>query len=189
MSVNYPRGSGRIARSPADTGEYQCASSQKSGPQKSGQREDFELSVCPDVKAERKVVRREQAEQTELMNRVRECVEIDPVTKIWTPRPGREGAEMVYALANENAAGRGIGLQRYLMGVRAGLPDIAIFAPRRGFPAAFIELKQSGGVPSDVRETQRDAHENLSRMGFRVAVCFGWYEAWKFTQWYLEWEQ
>lgn len=133
--------------------------------------------------------RREQAEQIAYFDRVRKCLRVDPATGIANPFPGREGAERIFGLANENAAGKGIGVLRWKMGVKAGLPDIGVFVPRHGFHAAFIELKTSGGIMSDVRKDQRQFQEEANRFGYKSVICFGWYEAWKFTYDYLGWSE
>lgn len=164
---------------------------------------DLTLTAAPDEKRARKVDNRERWEQIEYMDRVRACRETDPVTKVTTAHPGREGAELIFALANESAGGKGIGVLRWKMGVLPGLPDIGVFVPRTFYPdtifpapggksyqcpGLFIELKTSGGVASDVRESQRAVHDGLRAAGYKVAVCYGWQESWRVTCEYLGWE-
>lgn len=144
---------------------------------------EFELVPAPDVKAARQHKNREAAEQIRLMNEVKKCLDPDG-----NALPHRPGADLIFALANENAAGRGIGVLRWKMGVRAGLPDIGVFVPRGGYHGAFMELKQSSGVASDVRPNQRECQERLNRQGYRAVVCYGWFDAWKFLCDYLGWD-
>jgi hypothetical protein len=145
-----------------------------------------ELVLTPpeDAKAAKKVRHLEAAQQMDYMDRVRRCLDPDG-----RALPGRPGADLIFALANENAAGRAIGVVRWKMGVRPGLPDLGIFVPRNRYHGAFIEMKQSGGVASDVRPAQRECQESLNRTGYRAVVCYGWWDAWKFTCDYLGWDQ
>jgi len=61
------------------------------------------------------------------------------------------------------------------MGVKSGVPDMMIPAPRRGFSGLFIELKRigSGKLSAD----QKWWIERLQEQGYRAVVCFGWEDA------------
>ena len=59
-------------------------------------------------------------------------------------------------------------------GLLPGLPDLALFAPRRGWHGLFVELKQPGRAPSEV---QRAWHGWLRGQGYRVEVAYGWQPA------------
>ncbi len=140
--------------------------------------DEFELSPPEDPKAVRKTRHLEAAEQIDLMDRVR--------------RSSRPELALIAALANENAAGKGIGVLRWKMGVRAGLPDIGVFVPRtfRGRPChgLFLEMKRQDGVASDVSDNQEAWHEALEASGYAVVVCYGWRRAWAVLCDYLGWE-
>ena len=60
-------------------------------------------------------------------------------------------------------------------GVKAGVPDIFLPAPRGTFHGLFLELKrQSGGR---VSEAQREMLNALKAQGYCVAVCKGFHAA------------
>lgn len=145
---------------------------------------DLELTPPGDEKAARKNRHLERAEQERFFAEVRRCCH--PATG--AALPGRDGADCIAALANENAAGKAIGLQRWRMGVSAGLPDIALFVARPGFHGLFIEMKRQDGVASDVRQNQRDWHDRLGAAGYKVIVAYGWRRAWACLCDYLGWE-
>jgi hypothetical protein len=141
-----------------------------------------------DEKARKQVVNRERAEQIELFDRIRACLDDQK-----RPLPGREGAQNIFALANENSSGsKGIGILRWKMGVGAGLPDIGVFVPRqfRGRTCAglFIEMKCSDGTASDVRQSQEDVMDALAAAGYEVFTCYGCRRAWSALCEYLGWE-
>lgn len=60
------------------------------------------------------------------------------------------------------------------MGVKAGVHDVFGAIAASGYHGHFVELKAHGG---SVRPEQRDFAELVRGEGFRVDVCFGWYEA------------
>ena len=181
MRVNYPRGSGKTV----SVGEY-------SGQPITPQNPDFELTPTPDIKQARKNRHLESAEQMAYMDQVRLCLNCDGKAL-----PHRPGADMIFALANENAAGKAIGVVRWKMGVKPGLPDVGIFVPRysyqmdecRQYNGLFIEFKRQDGVASDVKPAQRAVHDALSAMGYKVIVAYGWRRAWAVTCEYLGWEE
>ncbi len=65
-------------------------------------------------------------------------------------------------------------------GLLNGVPDLIL---PQGPPARLemlctaIEMKRTGGVPSDVSEDQRKVHEDLRRHGWLVIVAFGFQDA------------
>ncbi|MBV9849839.1 MAG: VRR-NUC domain-containing protein [Armatimonadetes bacterium] len=160
--VNYPRGSGKSLSPAQET------------PATAGADDTFDLEVCPDAREQAKRRRREQAEQIAYFDQVRAC--------------RRPETALIAALANENAAGKAVGVMRWKMGVRAGLPDIGVFVPRGGYSGLFIEMKCSDGVASDVRATQAAWHDALEASGYRVVVAYGWRRAWAVTCDYLGWD-
>ena len=186
MSVNYPRGSGKTV----SVGEYKCVSASA---QNSGQPpvSDFELTPAPDIKAARKNRHLESAEQMTYMDQVRLCLDADGHAL-----PHRPGADLIFALANENAAGKAVGVVRWKMGVKPGLPDVGVFEaaldkdrPGRVFNGLFIEFKRQDGVASDVKPAQRAVHNALSAARYKVVVAYGWRRAWAVTCEYLGWEE
>lgn len=57
-------------------------------------------------------------------------------------------------------------------GVVAGVPDIFLAVPWRGFAGLYIELKRQKG--SKVSEAQENVIARLRQAGYRVEVCKGW---------------
>lgn len=61
------------------------------------------------------------------------------------------------------------------MGVKSGVPDIALLIPRNGFHGLIIELKRpKTGIVTD---KQHEWLDFLSIQGYATRVCFGWEEA------------
>lgn len=67
-------------------------------------------------------------------------------------------------------------------GICAGVPDLHLPVPRKGFASLYIEMKRLGGKVSDC---QRAWHELLQRHGNKVSVCYSADEAIKELQEYL----
>ena len=188
-TVNYPRGSGRIAPPAVSVSEYKTVSVSEYSAS------DLELVPAPDIKAARKNRHLESAEQMAYMDQVRLCLDQDGKAL-----PHRPGADLIFALANENAAGKAIGVVRWKMGVKAGLCDLGIFVPRIlesdsrpghaiSYAGLFIEMKRQDGVASDVKPAQRAVHDALSQAGYKVIVAFGFRRAWTVTCEYLGWRE
>ena len=71
-------------------------------------------------------------------------------------------------------------------GLRAGFPDMALFIPRGGYGALFIEMKRRHNAV--VRPNQAEWHERLRNSGYAVAVCYGSQEAIQAIEVYLSLE-
>lgn len=56
-------------------------------------------------------------------------------------------------------------------GVKAGVPDIVLPAPRAGFHGLYIELKAGKNTTT---EKQKAWLRYLAEQGYYTAVCFGW---------------
>lgn len=72
------------------------------------------------------------------------------------------------------------------MGVKPGVPDICLPAPRRGFHGLYIEMKAEGGR---VSEKQAEWLTDLSAEGYACCVCYNADEAIKRIMWYIRKEQ
>ena len=59
-------------------------------------------------------------------------------------------------------------------GVRAGVPDLQLVVPRNGLHGLFVEMKRRNGVPSDIKQEQKDWHYKLRQKGYAVTVAFGY---------------
>lgn len=60
------------------------------------------------------------------------------------------------------------------MGVKAGVPDLFLAAPRGTFHGLFIEMKSPKGT---VSENQKKWLKRLTKQGYDTAVCYGFEEA------------
>lgn len=72
-------------------------------------------------------------------------------------------------------------------GVKAGLPDLALFCKRGGYWALFIELKRADHSNGCTLE-QCDWIDRLRNYGYQALVCFGAQEAIDAIQHYLNLE-
>lgn len=71
-------------------------------------------------------------------------------------------------------------------GVKSGVPDIVLPAPRKPFHGLYIELKrQKSGT---VSEDQKKFLDYLNFMGYKAVVCKGWKEASETIMSYLKGE-
>lgn len=68
-------------------------------------------------------------------------------------------------------------------GKKPGFPDIVIFEQKQGYAGLFIELKTSTGTAS--REQLIFLH-NANNNGYLACVAFGYGEAVKITNWYMD---
>lgn len=152
------------------------------------------MTPAPDVKAVRRNRRIEEAEQTVYFGQINTRLDAAAFARgELIARPEYPGADMIYHVANSNAAGAVIGASLVRQGVRRGYPDINVDVPRRcnghSYAGLRIEMKQPQGVLSDVATEQRQWHARLREQGYRVCVCFGWREAFAVTEEYLGWSR
>lgn len=74
--------------------------------------------------------------------------------------------------------------QRAEPGLRAGLPDLIVLLPRRGYGAAFVELKRTPNKPN---ELQWEWIGRLQENGYYAAVIWDSVdEAIRLLEWYIE---
>jgi hypothetical protein len=86
--------------------------------------------------------------------------------------------ELLFAIPNGTAASSPAEAVRAKQaGRRPGVPDMCLAFPNQDYHGLFIELKRKTGVPSDVSDEQRRWIQNLSEVGYKAAVAFGWAEA------------
>jgi hypothetical protein len=60
-------------------------------------------------------------------------------------------------------------------GVKAGVPDLCLPAPRGGFHGLYIELKRTRGNSPTDHQTEWIA--SLTGQGYKAVVCYGWEQA------------
>jgi hypothetical protein len=71
-------------------------------------------------------------------------------------------------------------------GVKPGVPDVCVPIPVGKYAGLFIEFKRLNGVPSDVSKDQEEWIANLSGVGYRVDVCYGWKHGMKTIREYFQ---
>lgn len=83
--------------------------------------------------------------------------------------------QLMFAIPNGIHTTGWAGLRAKREGVKAGVPDIFVPVPRRGFHGLFIEMKRAkGGTTGDNQEAWIAA---LRIQGYQCEVCHGWAEA------------
>lgn len=139
---------------------------------------EFVLQAPPDIKAAKQRVRREHLQAVTFTDQVNAAI-----------RMGRPGANMIFAIPNGTAAGAKIGADMVKEGVRKGVPDYFVAAPRGDWHGLFIELKLADGVPSDCSAEQQEWLARLSAVGYDTEVAYGWRHAWRVVCEYLGWAE
>ena len=70
------------------------------------------------------------------------------------------------------------------MGVKPGVPDVALDVARGGWHGLRIEMKRADG--GRLSEAQREWIEHLNAEGYRAVVCAGWQTAARVIEEYLK---
>lgn len=92
----------------------------------------------------------------------------------------------LYHVPNGGSRGKAEAGRFKAMGVRKGVPDVALDIPRGGLHGLRIEMKRrDGGKLSDA---QREWIDHYNAIGYRAVVCHGWQEAAKVIEEYLKGE-
>lgn len=76
-------------------------------------------------------------------------------------------------------------------GVLPGMPDLQIFCAKRNYHGLCIEMKDPGGpdrVKGKVNMVQKCIINQLNQAGYYAIVCWGYEEARKVIDWYLQGE-
>jgi len=81
---------------------------------------------------------------------------------------------MLFAIPNGGLRSKREAARLVAEGVRAGVPDLILLVPRRGYHALLIEMKTSRGVLSP---EQRAFLSEAANRGYLVTVCRSWPEA------------
>jgi len=95
--------------------------------------------------------------------------------------PG-EVTALIYAVPNGGYRKPSEAVRLKAEGVKAGIPDINIDVPRRGFHGARIEMKKTDGK---VSEDQERIHKLLREQGYYTVVCYSAREAIEETEYYF----
>jgi hypothetical protein len=92
------------------------------------------------------------------------------------------GLHLMFAIANGSLRNIITGARLKAEGVKAGVPDIFLPVMTARAPGLFLELKRSGGI---VAKEQIWWLRELEKQGYRAEVCYGWQEAVKVIEDYL----
>ncbi len=90
--------------------------------------------------------------------------------------------KLMFAIPNGEARSIVTGARLKAAGVKAGVPDIFLPVVTPRSPGLYLELKRPGGTISKV---QCWWLYELEKAGYRVEVCYGWQEAVKVIEEYL----
>ena len=92
----------------------------------------------------------------------------------------------MYHIPNGGSRGKAEAGRFRAMGVKSGVPDVALDIPRGGFHGLRVEMKRrDGGKLSDA---QKEWIDHYNAIGYRAVVCHGWQEAAKAIEEYLKGE-
>lgn len=80
----------------------------------------------------------------------------------------------LFHIPNERCCTPAQGMLLKRMGVKKGVPDLCLPAPKKGYHGLYIELKSVKGRPT---KEQKEWIEELQRQGYDASVCFGAREA------------
>jgi len=86
-------------------------------------------------------------------------------------------------VGNERKCTAAQGLKLKRKGVKAGVSDICLMIPSKGYHGAFIELKYGDGKPT---KSQEKFLANMDKQNYFTAVCWGADEAIEMIEWYLK---
>ena len=102
----------------------------------------------------------------------------------WAKMAEGKYPELALLFSIPNGGARHIAVARKLKaeGVKAGVPDICLSAPRGIYHGFFIEMKSGKNKPTAI---QLEWHERLRTSGYRVEVCHNWSLAKMYIEEYL----
>lgn len=98
----------------------------------------------------------------------------------WAATSKLPNIKWMHAIPNGGKRDARTGAKMKATGVKPGVPDIHLPLPLRGFAGLYIELKRRKTdlqAKGTIAKEQREWHEYLTSVGYRVAVCYGWEEA------------
>jgi hypothetical protein len=109
----------------------------------------------------------------------------------WASLMAREYPELrlMYAIPNGGGRSKAEAGRLKAEGVKPGMPDVCLPAPRGAFGACYIELKRPaapGQAKGRVSPEQRAVLAELEAAGNRVGVAVGWEEAKAILMEYLQ---
>lgn len=90
---------------------------------------------------------------------------------------------LFYHVENERQCSPQQAARRKRMGVKRGVPDLVLPVQRGRYAGLYIEMKTPTGRTTTEQEWWV---ANLNAGGYFAAVCHGWEDAAKVTEWYME---
>ncbi len=89
---------------------------------------------------------------------------------------------LIFAIPNGGLRRKAVAGKLKAEGVKAGVPDLFLPVPRKGFHGLFIELKIGKNKPTKL---QLEKFEELTNQGYLVVLCYGWQSAMEAIENYL----
>lgn len=89
---------------------------------------------------------------------------------------------LLYHIKNETRGGAAQVAVDKAMGVKKGVPDLFLPAPRGQYHGLYIEMKAETGRTSEAQDWWGD---KLLGQGYMWEVCHGWQSAVRVLEWYL----
>ena len=105
----------------------------------------------------------------------------------WARLATKNHPELSLLHAIPNGGHRDIRVARKLKaeGVKPGVPDMCLPVARGDYHGLYIELKKSGGRPSDNQKTWLS---DLNAQGYKAVIAYGWVDAKTIIEEYLKLE-
>ncbi len=146
---------------------------------KEGGREEMKRSLV-DLSIEKELISNKSKRKRPSMSEHEEQVEL---FKVFRANQAKY-AELEFAYAIPNGGKRHLSVAKKLKaeGVKPGVSDIFIPAPRLGSHGLYVEMKAKGGK---ISKNQEHMAEGLTRLGYTCIVAFGWENAWREIEEYL----
>lgn len=76
----------------------------------------------------------------------------------------------LYHIPNEGKRGRAAAAMQKRIGLKAGVPDLCLPVPRKGYHGLYIEVK---AIDGRIRPSQQEWIDNLNEQGYKAVVCYG----------------
>ena len=99
-----------------------------------------------------------------------------------TQTPAHPDLALLFAIPNGGQRHPAVAQKLKAEGVRAGVPDLCLPAPRHGYFGLFIEMKVK---PNKTSPAQNEWLAALEAKGYYCKVCYGFDEARAVLEWYL----
>lgn len=90
---------------------------------------------------------------------------------------------LLYHVPNEGRRSRSTGARMRAEGLKSGVPDICLPAPRSGYHGLYIELKANDNKAT---KNQLAWLKALDEQGYMTAICYGWVAAKEVIENYLK---